>query len=358
MSCSVFVQPHAAFAQGPDRVQQRAAANDATVLMVADHPDTTMMRIADDLSIALRGSDAGFRVVPVAGDGAEANIRDIVLLRNMDVGITDLTALERMRRSRDLSQNLALEVSHVMTLFPDKLQILARTSVQSIADLAGRRVGVGMRDSGTATHSAEIFRALRIGVTRVELAPADAAQALVAGEIDAFVCFCLSSPGIYQKVMFNPDLHLLPIPFEGPLQADYLPASMSHEDFPAFIRRGESVETLAVTLALVTYNWPKGNPRYARVESFVKQLFAAMPKLQQPPRHPGWRGVQVSATAAGWPRFAAATEWQAEQRQEATDDMRVAFTEFLSRWTEETAVREPAQNKLFEEFLNWRESGR
>lgn len=358
--CANFVHVSSVAAQtlGVDRVQQREAANDAAVMIVADHPDTTMMKIADDLSVAMRDEKGKFRVVPVAGDGAEANIRDLILLRNMDVGITDMTALERMKRSKELSLNLALELSHVATLFPDKLQILARTSVPSVKGLTGKRVAVGMRDSGTAAHASAIFQALGIRPVAVNLAPVDAAEALVRGDIDAFVCFCLSSPGIYQRLMFNVDLHILPIPFEGPVQRDYLPATLSHEDFPSFIRRGETVETIAVTLVLVTYNWPKGNARYARVEDFVKRLFAAFPKLQDSPRHRGWQGVQMGATAPGWPRFAPAVELQAAHRTEAVEDMRIAFSEFLNRWTSETADVQPQQQQLFEEFMNWRQTGR
>ena len=359
--CVICAHAGAALAQAPDvdRIEQRAAANAAAVLLVADHADTTMMKIADDLSIALRDKSGGFRVVPVAGDGAEQNIRDLVLLRNMDVGITDLTALERMKRSKDLSQNLTVEVAHVATLFPDKVQLIARTSITSAAALAGKRVGIGLKQSGTAAHAEAIFKALGVRPVLVNIAPIDAAAAVVKGEIDAFICFCLTSPGIYQQVMFNADLHLLPIPFEGALQKDYLPASIPHEEFPALIEKDKSVETVAVTLVLVTYNWQKGTPRHARVATFVQRMFGNLGMLQQPPRHKGWRSVELSASVRGWSRFAAVTEWQATQRQSAVQDMRVAFGQFLGRWTPETAtVQAPEATKLFEEFLQWRQTAR
>ncbi|WP_170937241.1 TAXI family TRAP transporter solute-binding subunit [Rhodomicrobium sp. R_RK_3] len=359
--CLCFVHSSIAFAEtyAPERTEQRGATNDAAVLIVADHPDTTMMKVADDLSVAMRDERSGFRVVPVAGDGAEGNVRDVILLRNMDVAITDLTTLERMRRSKDLSQNLALELAHLVTLFPDKLQILANTGVKSIRDLAGRRVAVGQRESGTAGHAAAIFGALGIGVLPVALPPADAAEALLRGDVDAIVCFCLNAPGIYQRLMFNVDLHLLAIPFEGALQSDYLPAELGHEDFPAFIGKGENVETVAVTLALVTYNWPKSNPRYGRVEAFTKRFFASLPQLQSAPRHRGWRSVQAAATLPGWPRFPAAAEWRPEPKPVASEEMLYAFNQFLNRWTSETAnVETPDQQKLFEEFLEWRRSDR
>ncbi|MGB0085761.1 MAG: TAXI family TRAP transporter solute-binding subunit [Rhodomicrobiaceae bacterium] len=357
----VLMLSSAALAQttAVDRNAQRAQVNNAAVMIVANHPDTSMMKIADDLAVTMSDPDGSFRVVPVVGDGAVGNIRDVILLRNIDLGLTDLTALEYMKQRNDLSQMLPRELAHVLTLFPDKLTILAQTSVKSIKDLQGKRVSVGLKDSGSALHGEAIFKDLGITVDTVYMAPPDSADALVKGDIDAFVCFCLASPGIYQRVMFNADLHLLPIPFEAPLQRDYLPATLGHDDFPSFIAKDGSVSTVAVTLVLITYNWDKGNPRYARVAKFVQRLFDNLDKLRTGPRHKGWRSVQISASASGWPRFAAAAEWQTSQRAEALQEMRVAFNEFLSKWTSESAAQptpvQPAEQiKLFEEFLNWR----
>jgi TRAP-type uncharacterized transport system substrate-binding protein len=359
--CLACAHCSAVFAQdaGTDRIERRAAANVAAVMLVADHADTTMMKIADDLSIALQDADSGFRVVPVVGDGAEQNLRDLVLLRNIDVGITDLPTYERVKRSKEVSQNLALELAHLATLFPDKIQLIARTGIKTASELTGKRVGVGLKQSGAAAHANEIFKALGVQPVLVNLAAIDAASALLEGEIDAFICFCLSSPGIYQQMMFNVDLHVLPIPFKGALQREYLPASVTHEEFPAFISKGESIDTVAVTLVLVSYNWPKANPRYTRVATFVQRMFDNLGVLQQPPRHKEWCSVEISASVPGWPRFTAAAEWLAAQRQVAIQDMPVAFDQFLSRWTEEAAtVQPPETTKLFEEFLQWRQSAR
>jgi TRAP-type uncharacterized transport system substrate-binding protein len=351
-----------AFAQTPalDRSAQRAAVNKAAVLIVSGHPETTMMKVADDLAIALSDPQGSFRVVPVVGDGSEDNIRDLILLRHIDLAITDLTALEKMKRSQDVSQFLQREIAHIVTLFPDKLQLFAQTGIKSVKDLEGKRVGMGLKGSSTELHSQAIFDALRVKVTPVLRADIDSAEALIKGDIDAFMCFCASSPSIYQRLMFNLDLNILPIPFEAELQQDYLPATIVHEDFPSMVGKGDTIDTIAVTLAIVTYNWETGSPRYAAVSKFVESLFNNLPKLQKAPRHPGWRSVQISATAAGWLRFAAAAEWPTAQRSDALKEMRGAFNEFLEKYTSESSakVENSDQIKLFEEFLVWRQSPR
>lgn len=319
-----------------------------------------MMKIADDLAIELSDPQGRFRIVPVVGDGSGDNVRDLILLRHIDLAITDLTALEKMKRSTDLSQLLPREIAHVVTLFPDKLQLFARTGIKSIKDLDGKNVGTGLKSSGTELHAQAIFDAFGVKVKPVSLAEIDAAEALIKGDIEAFICFCDSSPGIYQRLMFNVDIHILPVPFESELQQSYLPATIVHDDFPSFVRKGESIETVAVTLAIVTYNWEASSPRYAAVAKFVENLFDNLPKLQKTPRHPGWRSVQISATAAGWPRFAAAAEWQTAKRSDALQEMRGAFNVFLERYTSESSakVKTSDQIKLFEDFLVWRQSAR
>jgi TRAP-type uncharacterized transport system substrate-binding protein len=353
---AAFVLPFtAAVHSAPiDRNLQRAKENEAAVMIVAGRPESTMMRIADDLAIALNDPDSGFHVVPVVGDGGIGNVRDLVLLRNIDLAITDLTVLEDMKEAKDLSLALHREVAHVLTLFPDKLTILARKTIRSLEELSGKRVSVGIREGGTAIHAKKIFDALGVDPELAYLASPDAAEALVKGDLDAFACFCLNSPGIYQRVMFNPDLHILPIPYTPEIGDDYLPTALVHKDFPSFISKDESVATVAVTLALVTYNWKKGNPRYSRVEDFVKRLLNNFSALQKPPRHPGWSAVQISAKTQDWPRFAAVTEWQGGRNADALQEMRVAFSEFLDRWKPKPASgKRTEQTKLFEEFLAW-----
>ena len=53
-----------------DRNAQRIQANNAAVMIAADHPDTSMMKIADDLAVTMSDPDGSFRVISVVGDGA------------------------------------------------------------------------------------------------------------------------------------------------------------------------------------------------------------------------------------------------------------------------------------------------
>jgi hypothetical protein len=102
---------------------------------------------------------------------------------------------------------------------------------------------------------------------------------------------------------------MLDIPYTAALQEEYLPSEITHEDYPNIVAKGDKIETIATTTVLVSFNWPKGTPRYNRTAKFVDGLFSKFSELQRPPRHPVWKSVNLAATVPGMQRFAPAQEW-------------------------------------------------
>lgn len=79
----------------------------------------------------------------------------------------------------------------VADLFPEEVHVVAATAahVRRIADLRGKRVALGVADSGTASTAREILAAYGIPLWRIKavnVPPEIAAQKLDRGEIDAF----------------------------------------------------------------------------------------------------------------------------------------------------------------------------
>ncbi|MDZ4791475.1 MAG: TAXI family TRAP transporter solute-binding subunit [Hyphomicrobiales bacterium] len=340
------------------REERKIKVNSTVITMVADHPDSTLMKIADDLAIVISDLDS-MRVVPIVGDGAAGNVRDVVFLRNIDMGLTDLATLEHLKQTGEAGFDIANEIAYIAPLFDDKIQILARRGIKTLKQLEGRRVNVGLAGSGAAIHAKKILEAFDITAKISQTAQPDAVEMLIKGDIDAIVCFCLGSPGLYQRVMFNYDLHLLAIPWTDRLPPQYTPAKLTQQDYPAFIAKNKTVSTIAVSIVLVTYNWRKGDPRYERVASFVKRFFDRFSKLQEaPPRHIAWKTVSTSALLPGWKQFEAANAWIVASKQTVSHrNLQLVFEEYLDQWTSENSPPNQ-QNKLFEEFLTWQESRR
>src|SRR5262249_34628511 len=122
---------------------------------------------------------------------------------------------------------------------------------------------------------------------------------------------------------------LLPVRYAQQIEDDYLPATLAADDYPGAIEPGRAVDTVAVGVVLVSYNWPKDSERYRRIEKFVEAFFDRIGALQSAPRHPKWREVNLSAVVPGAPRFGAAQDWINLHREEATDRQQ-QFEQFVS----------------------------
>ena len=60
---------------------------------------------------------------------------------------------------------------------------------------------------------------------------------------------------------------------------------------------------------LAAYNWAPNTDRYRKVALFVDNFFTKFPTFQNPPFHPKWKEVSLSAPLQDWQRFPAAQQW-------------------------------------------------
>jgi hypothetical protein len=64
------------------------------------------------------------------------------------------------------------------------------------------------------------------------------------------------------------------------------------------------VTTISVPVVLAVYNrFAKGSSRYKNLALFSDLFLESIPLLQQPPRHPKWKDLDLNATVDGWRRF-------------------------------------------------------
>jgi len=67
------------------------------------------------------------------------------------------------------------------------------------------------------------------------------------------------------------------------------------EGYPNLIAEGERVDTIAVPAVLAAYNWAPNTDRYRKLALFVDAFFTKFPTFQNPPFHPKWKEVSLSA---------------------------------------------------------------
>jgi hypothetical protein len=189
----------------------------------------------------------------------------------------------------------------------------------------------------------------------------EAIEKVKSGEIAATVLIAGKPVRSMSALTRRDGLHFVPFPYPTELIGDYLPAALTHEDYPELIVAGDSVDTVAVGAVLICYNWQKSNAdRYRRVQRFVEAFFPKIAEFQKPPRHPKWREVNLAATLPGWTRFEVAQTWLDSQRQEAQRvNPAIASGPAVAGNAPSASRAEPAKQQvdpvLYEEFLKWRQ---
>ncbi len=361
-SLQVGFAGHAGARPVPDKpnlgtLGERLNAN--TIAIVAGNPNATYLTIAYDLSDVLDDGD-NFRVLPVIGKGGGQNIRDVRFLKGIDLGITQSIILNEFRESNEIG-NIDDKIVYIAKLFNEEMQVVVRSDsgINSLEQLNDKKVNFSDVGSGSQLSSRDIFKRLGIKPQEVNMGQGDAFEKLKSGEIAATILIAGKPAGVMGKLKATDGFRFLPVPFAKPLQSDYLPAVLSHGDYPGMVETGHDVETIAVSAVLIAYNWPRDSDRYRRIAKFVDVFFPKLAALQKPPHHPKWRETNLAAVLPGWTRFPAAQEWLERngQKQPVVASTRDQFDQFLAGRRALGANDDPnsasQRDQLFQEFLKW-----
>jgi TRAP transporter TAXI family solute receptor len=341
-------------------VYQSDNINDNTIAIISGSPnsDDTNLQIAYDLATVLNDGNR-LRILPVAGIGGPQNIRDVRYLRGIDIGLTQTSVLNNfMSSNADLgNHDYDGKIVYIAKLFNEEAHVVARSDISSIDQLQGRKVSLDVNGSGTNTSMRDVFKRLGIKVDEVNVTQGDAVEKLRNGEIDAAVLIAGKPTRSMEHLKPEGGLHFVPIPYTAGLGADYLAASLSHDDYPDMIPPGQSVETIAVGAVLIAYNWPKNTDRYRRVEKFISAFFPRLADLQKPPGHVKWREVNLAAELQGWTRFEPAQAWlDANQKSATASDQRPKSDQASpDRGVQQVGGIPQQDDKLFQEYMQSRQ---
>ncbi len=333
----------------------REKANENLVMLLAGTLGGPYIQLAQDIASVVDDGD-NRRVFPITGAGAVRNVRDILLIRGVDLAITSITALNSIKESGEFGPNLDRRIAYITTMSVDIFHVLAQPEFNSLKDLKGKRVGFNPKGSATATFGPEIFKVLGIEVEEINVTPGDAVQLLRNGKLDAAACLCPMPVPAYRTLSPNSGLKFLEVGYVAAFEDSYLPANLPSETYPNLVPTGTNVQTIGTSTVLVTYNWPPGGDRYRKIDNFVNGLFSNFDKLRQPPHHPSWREVNIAANLRGWRRFPAAQQWLDREAASATSIDAKQVRSQAARAAPHDAAQ---QDRLFKEFMEWaRKQGR
>jgi len=309
------------------------------------------VRIAEDLASVVNDG-ATRRVVPVVGQGSLGNVIDLKHLRGIDMAILQADILDYAREQK-LFAGIDTSISYITKLYNEEIHFIARPEITSIEQLRGKKVNFNFVNSGTQLSARDVFDRLGIKVEETNYGTADAFERMKTGEIAASVLAAGKPAPAISAVKAADGFHFLPVPLSKVLINDYLPTTLTHDDYPGLLGPGQTAETIAAGVALIAYNWPKNTDRYRRIAKFVDAFFPRLAEFQKPPRHPKWREANLAAVLPGWKRFEGADEWL-RAHAEASQAERGKFDQFLAAKQAQPASLPPGErDRLFQEFVQW-----
>jgi uncharacterized protein len=337
--------------------KKQASENPYTAGFITGPPTSTEFAMVQDIaSVLASGQETGphgevaLRVLPMVGTGGVRNISDLLTLAGADMAIAPVVLVDRLRDAGTFG-DIHRRLVYITLLHTEEFHLLARPEIQSIADLAGKTVSLGEEDSTADVLGREAFDTLGVKINAVNLGLDATLDQIQRGQISA--ALLVSGKPIKPLRAVNARLegvHLLGIPYAQALQRDFLPTTLGHADYPNIIADGQKVETIAVQAALFAYNWPPHSPRADLLETFTRSFLSRFSEFLADDHSPKWREVNLAARRQGWERFPAAERWLNLQSMGA-DAARNAGANAPNPAGNSSEQRD----KLFREFLRWRE---
>ena len=328
-----------------------ARINAGTVGVISGGADGTYIRIAADLANVLDGDE--LRVLPIIGRGSLQNLRDVMFLRGVDIGIVQMDAREQLK-AENLQSDAVRKLRFITRLYNEEVHILTSRDITDIRQLAGKKVNIDKAGSGTNLTARLIFEKLGVKPELTTFDQGSSYERLRSGEIQAAVYVAGRPVRAMAEFQADGRFHLLPIPFEGEIAETYFPARLTNADYPRLIDADKPVETLAVGSLLAVFNWPENTDRYNRVRNLVNAFFSRFDEFLQPGRHPKWKEVNLAADVPGWERVKPAQDWLDHMATGATGATGTQTQNFEAFLNARGASVTPAQrDSLFREFLTW-----
>jgi TRAP-type uncharacterized transport system substrate-binding protein len=263
------------------------------------------IRLATEIARVVDDGD-NLQVLPIVTRGPTENVNSLLYLRGVDMAIINADSLDEYKIQ---VPHILQRITYVLNLFPSELHIFVRPEIQSLQDLAGKKVNFNTLGTAAAYSGPLIFGRLGLAVDKTFIPHQLALQQMKNGDMAAVVFITSKPVDAFLKGKWEPGFKFLPVEYTSRFEDYYLPATLEANEYPGLIRPGERIATISVPTALVAFNWPPGSNRYQRVARFVDHLFGRIDKLQEPGFDPKWKAINLAATVPSLSRFQAAQDW-------------------------------------------------
>lgn len=337
---------HSSTAMSEGEAEQVARLNTWVVGLVAGHVEGALVRFASDIEKVLDDGE-NMRVLPIVSHGAKQNVLDLLYLKGVDLAYTHADVFEELKREGKI-KNIDKRVNYITQGHISAVHILVRPEIKTIQDLEGKKVSFMGKGAGVAVTAPIVFERMGVKVEPVYINNTIALEKMKTGEMSGLVHLLTKKSDFFKKREIPPGFHFLPVEYGSKFMDYYVPESLSHDDYPALIEAGQTVETIGVPSVLAVYNWPKGSERHRRVERFIQRFFEHFEELRNPPFEEEWKNISLGAKVPGWNRY-----WVAEEMLKKMASVQ-ATSSITKKGKAVPSSDDGEQQKLYNEFLEWK----
>jgi len=281
----------------------QAMAQEMKMNIMTGGPKGTYIQIGKNL--AKLGAECGKRLNVVESAGSLENLVGVRSRLYTQFGIVQSDVLDYLKAFQAGDRELQKSIWGVRIMFPlynEEIHILAKREIKNLSDLAGKKVAIGKKDSGTFLTASLVMDITQVrNVNRLPIGASDALPKLLNGEIDAMFYVAGAPTTLFSEAQIDgSQFHLLPLN-ETALRASYIPTVIEAGTYP-FV--SEAVDVVAVKAVLMTYEFDPSKNAYQRdsckvVSDFSNLLVANLDRLKNE-GHPKWNNVDLTALPPGW----------------------------------------------------------
>src|SRR6266702_6081822 len=195
------------------------------------------IRLAAEIS---RVVDDGpnLHVLPIVTRGPTENLNSLLYLRGVDLAIISSDSLDEYKIQ---FPELRRHVTYLLNLFPSELHVFVRPEIQSLQDLAGKKVNFNTLGTAAAYSGPLIFSRLGLDVEKTFIPHQIALQQMKSGDMAAVVFITSKPVDAFLKGKWEPGFKFLPVEYQSKFEDYYLPAVLEATEYPALIKPGERI---------------------------------------------------------------------------------------------------------------------
>src|SRR5438105_4570525 len=181
------LQPATVDAQGqsvrPLQRIEKEKMNAWTVGLAGGLLEGAPIRLAAEIA---RVADDGpnLHILPIVTRGATENLNSLLYLRGVDMAIINSDALEEYKIQ---VPEIRSRITYLLNLFPSELHIFVRPEIESLQDLAGKKVNFNTQGTAAAYSGPLIFSRLGINAEKTFIPHQVALEQMRKGEMAAVV---------------------------------------------------------------------------------------------------------------------------------------------------------------------------